>query len=105
MVDELVKICTIDEIQEGKTKLFDFGDRPIIIGKWKGEYFAYEGICTHDGGDIGPGEIIEGQIECPRHGARFDIMTGAATRLPAVAGLNRYQVQLKGNELLVVIPK
>jgi len=105
MVGEYVKICEVGEIEEGKTKLYDLGDRPIIVGKWKGEIFALDGICTHDGGDIGPGEIVDRQIECPRHGARFDVLTGAATRLPAIGGLMRYKLELRGNNLFVELPE
>ncbi len=103
MVGEFVRICDAGEIEEGKTKLFDLDDRPIIVGKWKGEYFAFDGVCTHDGGDIGPGEIVDRQIECPRHGARFDILSGAATRLPAIGGLKRHELELRGNSLFIAL--
>ncbi len=67
-------------------------------------FYAIEDICTHDGGPLAEGEIDEHQVICPRHGARFDIRTGAALTLPAVTPVESYPVRVEGNELYIGLP-
>jgi 3-phenylpropionate/trans-cinnamate dioxygenase ferredoxin subunit len=60
-----------------------------------------EDLCTHDGGPLAEG-VLEGEvIECPRHGARFNVKTGAALCLPAVAPVATYAVRVQGDEIQV----
>lgn len=41
------------------------------------------------------------QIECPRHGARFDVTTGKVMRLPAVRPIRSYPTRVVGGEVEV----
>ena len=50
---------------------------------------------------IGEGELVGSQIECPRHGARFDVKTGKALCLPAVIGIPTYEVDVRGEEIFI----
>ena len=60
-----------------------------------GDFYAIEDICTHDGGEL-TGGIIEGhEIECPRHGARFDIRTGAVLCPPAYEPTAKFPVRVE----------
>jgi 3-phenylpropionate/trans-cinnamate dioxygenase ferredoxin subunit len=49
------------------------------------------------------GELIGGEIECPRHGARFDVATGRATRLPAIQPVRTYPVRVEGGMIKVEV--
>ena len=60
-----------------------------------GAWGAIDNICTHDGGTLGEGVIEERCVECPRHGARFDIFTGEVKALPAVFPVNAYPVRVR----------
>ena len=60
-------------------------------------------VCTHDGGPLGEGKLKDDEIECPRHGARFSVKTGAALSMPAVMAVRIYPVRLDGNEIMVQI--
>ena len=44
-----------------------------------------ESRCTHRGGPLHDGSVVDGCIECPWHGARFDLESGAVRRGPASA--------------------
>ena len=49
--------------------------------------------------------LLEGdEIECPRHGARFNVRTGAATMMPAVVPVATYPVVIEDGEVLVGLP-
>jgi nitrite reductase/ring-hydroxylating ferredoxin subunit len=48
--------------------------------------------------------MLEGKvIECPRHGARFDVCTGAVLRMPAAAPLRTFPTRVEGNEIYVAV--
>ena len=68
-----------------------------------GTLYAIEDICTHDGGPLVEGELDGYEIECPRHGARFDIRTGRALRMPAFEPIETYEVRIEGDEILVAV--
>jgi 3-phenylpropionate/trans-cinnamate dioxygenase ferredoxin subunit len=58
-------------------------------------------VCTHDGGALDQGELDGTEIECPRHGARFDVRSGAATQLPAFEPVETHAVRIEGDDILV----
>ena len=80
---EFVKVATRDEVPVGGSKLVEVDDVRIALFNLDGEFYAIEDMCTHDGGPLVEGEVVNGcQVQCPRHGARFDIRTGAAVSFP-----------------------
>ncbi len=82
-MSDWVRVCTRSELLPGEYRVVYDGDTPIAVFNLDGDLYAIEDICTHDGGEL-TGGIIEGhEIECPRHGARFDIRTGAVLCPPA----------------------
>ena len=96
------------EINMGEAKSYQVGDLKIVICNVNGEYFAVNDVCSHDDGELisGNGKLIEVcQLGCPRHGARFDVKTGKATRMPAIAPIKTYKVKVKGDELEIEIPE
>ena len=93
------------EIKENQAKSYMLGEEKIVVCNVSGEYFAISDICSHDDGELVSGErnLIENcQIECPRHGARFDVKTGTAKRMPAIAPIKTYKVIVKGDELEII---
>ncbi len=92
---EWVRVCTLGELLPGEYQVAWDGDTPIAVVNLDGDLYAIEDVCTHDGGEL-TGGVIEGrQIECPRHGARFDIMTGAVLRPPATVPIATFPVKVE----------
>ena len=104
MVKEFVKICTENEIAEGQVKTFEINDMAIAVARFEGQVYALDDVCTHDGGDLGAGAVVRGQIQCPRHGARFDLKTGAVTQMPAIFPIGTYEVRIENGDVLIAIP-
>ena len=99
-----VRVGKASDVPAGRAEVFDVEDRKIAVFRLEDGFFAIEDICTHDGGPLAEGEIEEDQVICPRHGARFNIKTGAALTLPAVTPVESYPVRVEGNELFVGLP-
>ena len=98
---DFVAVARVNEIEEGKVKVVRVVDAPVGVTKVDGEYFAFADVCTHDDGPVAEGELDEYTIECPRHGARFDIRTGRVLSLPAVVPIPVYEVVVEGDVVKV----
>ena len=66
-----------------------------------GTFYAVRDTCTHDGGILGFGVFEDNIIECPRHGAKFDVTTGEAVAPPAVRPIQTYPIRIQGEDILV----
>ena len=95
---DFVTIARLEDVPEGTVKTFFAGETHLALANVGGEIFAVQDVCTHDGGPLGEGELVEGEVECPRHGARFDIRTGRVTAFPAVVGIRTFPVRVEGAE-------
>jgi nitrite reductase/ring-hydroxylating ferredoxin subunit/metal-sulfur cluster biosynthetic enzyme len=101
MSETWVRAASAGEIPPGGFKEVRLDDRTIAIFHLEDGYYAIEDVCTHDGGPLAEG-ILEGNvIECPRHGARFDVKTGAVLSLPAVTPVPTFEVRVSGDEVQV----
>lgn len=98
-----VKIAAVDEIPLNGMKSFEIDEEEILICRTEEGVFALADECSHDAAPISRGEICEGQLVCPRHGAKFDIKTGEVKGPPAVVGIDTYEVKIENNEIYVMI--
>ena len=104
MTEQFFKIGKATEVPEGRVKVFEAAGKRIAVCHVAGDYRAVADLCTHDGGPLGEGELVDHQIECPTHGARFDIETGKAMCLPAVLPIATYKIEERSGELWVALP-
>src|SRR6185503_20517573 len=94
--DGFVTVAKVGEIPDGGVKVVRLGDQSIALFHVDGGYYALDDVCTHDGGELASGTIDGCGIECPRHGARFDIRTGAVRAMPATQPVPTYPVRVEG---------
>jgi len=87
-------------IATGTTKRVNFGDDAVLLCNVDGEIFAIEDVCTHDGGELDASELEACHVTCPRHGATFDVRTGAAT-FPAILPVRTYAVRIVGDDIFI----
>jgi 3-phenylpropionate/trans-cinnamate dioxygenase ferredoxin subunit len=99
-----IKVAETSDIPAGRAKVVVVGDKRIALCNVDGEFFAIDDICTHDGGPLDQGELQSDVIECPRHGARFNVKTGKVLALPAVKPLTTYPLKVEGSEIQVAVP-
>ena len=89
------------EIPAGTTKRVVVDGTALLLCNVDGDIYAIEDVCTHDGGPLDQGELQGNRIQCPRHGALFDVTNGTALTLPAVIPLETYAVSSDGDDVLV----
>ena len=96
-----VAVAAADEIPAGGRKQVIIDEQPILILRVGEEFYAIDDVCTHDDGPLGEGPIRGYEIECPRHGARFDIRTGEVRRMPAVEPIRVHEVKVEDGKVWV----
>lgn len=98
---EFVTVAKTGDIPEGRVAVREVGGVRIALCNVGGRFYAIDDVCTHDGGPLDQGELEGTLIECPRHGAKFDVTDGRAVVLPAVRPVKTYEVQVEGDEVRV----
>jgi nitrite reductase/ring-hydroxylating ferredoxin subunit len=102
-MSEFVKAISYGELEEGAIQSVRVGGVGIALYKVGGEVYATSEMCSHDDCSLEDfGKIVEdAQVECICHGARFQIQTGAVTRVPATVPLKTYAVKVENDEVWV----
>ena len=96
-------VAGVTDIPPHRCGVFHVGDHEVAVCNVEGEFYAIDNLCTHDGGALDQGELEGGEIECPRHGARFDVRTGRATQLPAFEPVETHPVRVEGEHIQVAL--
>ena len=99
-----VKVAQTADIPSGSRFWVEFEEETLVIFNVNDHYYAIADLCTHDDGPLEDGELQDHEVECPRHGARFDIRSGAALSLPATSAVPTYQVKVEGDIIYVENP-
>jgi 3-phenylpropionate/trans-cinnamate dioxygenase ferredoxin component len=98
-----VKVAQVGELAPGEKKQLDLDGVEVALFNVDGEYYAIEDVCTHDGAPLAHGRFRGEEIICPRHGARFNVKTGAALCMPAFEPVETYQLKIEGNDILIEV--
>ncbi len=97
-------VTRASEIALGGSRIVRVDDVPVAVFHLAEGWYAIEDVCTHDGGPVAEGRLEGCIIECPRHGATFDVRTGAALTFPGVSPVTTYAVRVVGDDVQVEWP-
>ena len=102
-MSDFIPVATISDVPDPGSTLVEVDDRLVVLIHAAGHWYALDDVCTHDGGPLseGPIDAAEGTIACPRHGAKFDVKTGAALTMPATKPTVAHDVRVEGDQVLV----
>jgi nitrite reductase/ring-hydroxylating ferredoxin subunit len=88
------RACAADDVGVGCVGRAIVGGEEIAVYNVGGEFYATSDTCTHDEASLSDGELFGHVVECPLHGARFDVRTGRALSLPAVYPVKSYPTRV-----------
>jgi len=95
------KGCHIDRVpDEGMLLGHAFGEA-ILVARQGPELFAIGATCTHYGGPLAKGLMVDCTVRCPWHHARFDLRTGEAIGAPALSDTSCWKVEKRGDRFFV----
>ncbi|MBL09567.1 MAG: ferredoxin [Acidiferrobacteraceae bacterium] len=99
---EWVDVVEKNTIEVGEVFVVELEGTDVAIFNVSGEFYAIQDICTHDGSEISTGCVFEHVIECPHHGAQFDIRTGAVLQAPAYEAIRTFPVRVEKGMIQVL---
>jgi 3-phenylpropionate/trans-cinnamate dioxygenase ferredoxin subunit len=105
-----VQVAAKSDIPPGTMKAFAVDGADVLVANCDDALYAVSNVCTHMGGNLSKGRLNGFLVECPLHGASFDLRTGANTAPPKVgslgtklADLKAYPVILEGKAIKVSV--
>ncbi len=101
MAKQFVTFCKAEEIPAGKREVFDLETMSVLLLNVDGEFFAVENMCSHEEYELAEGVIHECTLECPKHGATFDLRSGEALSAPAYQPIRVFATRIVEGEVQV----
>ena len=99
-----VDACATDDIEQEDLIRFDHEGRTFAIyHSPDGEFFATDGLCTHENVHLEDGLVMDHIIECPKHNGQFDYRTGEAKRAPVCINLKTWPVKVEGGRVWIEV--
>ena len=80
-------VARLDEIGTGEMKHIEAGSREILLANVGGKIYAIDDRCGHMGAPLSMGKLEGKVVQCPLHGARYDVTTGRCVGQPRISGL------------------
>ncbi len=100
-MSEFVKVAQKQEVTAGTMKEVKYKEESVCLANIGGKYYAIGNICTHEGGPLADGTLQDFEVECPWHGARFDMRTGQVLSPPAEKPVSVYDVMVKEDDIFI----
>ena len=97
----LRRVCKKSEVAPGEVKRIE--NPAIAVFNVEGTLFAISDTCTHSEASLSEGRVDGETVECPLHGACFDLRTGEALTPPAVEPVQTFPVIVQEDEIYVEI--
>lgn len=98
------KVAILADIPDDAALETGVGEQPLALYKVEGAVYCTSNMCTHAEAFLSDGYLEGYEIECPLHGARFDIRDGRVLCQPASRDIACYPVKVEGNDVLVELP-
>jgi nitrite reductase/ring-hydroxylating ferredoxin subunit len=100
-MSERITIARTGDIPEGRGLAVDVEGLCIAVFNVEGRFYAIDDTCPHAGASLAEGDVDGTIVECPLHGARFDLATGALLSPPADRSVTAYKVHVEGEDIQV----
>jgi 3-phenylpropionate/trans-cinnamate dioxygenase ferredoxin subunit len=96
------RAAALDDVKPGCLLGVEVEGRSVCLARLdSGEVYAIAGLCTHEDYGLSDGDLQGRQVECPMHGSRFDVETGAVSGLPANRPVATFPVTVEGGDIFV----
>ena len=97
------RVAGVDDLKPGELKRVEIGGVALCLARLEdgGAYCALADVCSHEEVELSDGWLDGDEVECPMHGSRFNVRTGAPRGLPANKPVQAYEVEVSGADVLV----
>jgi nitrite reductase/ring-hydroxylating ferredoxin subunit len=101
--DALVRVCDLDDLEEGEIFKADLaGAGPLAVYRVGDDVFVSSDTCTHGEASLSEDGFVEGYtVTCSWHDGTFDIRTGEPTSLPCMVALKTFAVTVRDEQVFI----
>lgn len=98
-------VFALDTMESGGAQKVTLDGRDILLVRIEDDVYALSDTCSHADVSLSDGfvEADDRAIECPKHGASFDLKTGEALSLPAIRPVPIYDVAVVDGDVVVTL--
>ncbi|MDK1019278.1 MAG: non-heme iron oxygenase ferredoxin subunit [Actinomycetota bacterium] len=100
-----VSIGMLADLPRDVGRRVDVGGASVAVFRVGEEVHAIADRCSHAEASLAEGELFDHEVECPKHGASFDVTTGKALTLPATKAVAVYAAEVRNGEVFIKIPE
>ena len=99
------RVCSVSDVVAGDKRCFTVGGRKVCVARIGADWYAIDDTCSHEDYSLCEGDLWadEVEIECPKHGSTFSLLTGDPQTLPATQPVPVYEVVVEGDDVQVVV--
>jgi 3-phenylpropionate/trans-cinnamate dioxygenase ferredoxin subunit len=105
VTDNLV-LCSVSDLEPDSARRVDIDGLRIAVVRIGDDWYAIADRCSHADESLSEGDVWaeEREIECPKHGSTFSLLTGEPQTLPATRAVPIYDVRVEGDKVMLVLP-
>lgn len=103
-LEPYIDVAAVEEVPEGEGRCFQIAGLAVAVFRDEGVFYAVGDTCTHEEYSLAEGAVWDHAIECPQHGARFDLVTGDVLSLPGTVSIESYPVEVRDGRIFVAVP-
>jgi 3-phenylpropionate/trans-cinnamate dioxygenase ferredoxin subunit len=100
---EWTRVAAVSDVSPGGRLSIEVDEVPALLLRAGDDFYCLEDVCTHDGQPLTNGPFNGKEITCPRHGAKFDVRTGAPTCMPATSPVRVFEVSIRDGQVFVAV--
>ena len=99
----MTAVCNLDELADGSATKFDINGVAVSVVRIGDDVYALADVCSHANVSLADGEVWcdELELECPKHGSAFSLLTGEPSTLPATTPVEVFDASIIGGQVVV----
>lgn len=98
-----VPLGKVADLPAGRGVRVEFGEHRVAVFRIEESVYAIGDRCSHAEASLAEGEVFDLDVECPRHGSEFSLVTGEPGSFPATRPVPVYAVAVDGDEAFLEI--
>ncbi len=98
-----IRITPADQLPAGRGVRVDVDGHRVALFRIGEAVYALADRCSHAEASLAEGDVFDEEVECPRHGATFDLTTGKALSLPATKPQRTYEVMITDGDVYLAL--
>lgn len=97
-------VAALDELRPGFVAVREVEGRSVVLARVGDTVTVWDATCPHAEFRFGPMRLRRGcELECPMHGARFDVTDGCVLKGPATEPLEPIASRIEDGTVQVLV--